>query len=52
MENKQATLELGTKPVGKLLVHWLTKEHIIRTKILPYFGKLKISEISTKEIIT
>ena len=31
---------------------WLTKEHIIRTKILPYFGKLKISEIFTKEIIT
>ena len=31
---------------------WLTKEHIIRTKILPYFGKLKISEISTKEVIT
>ena len=31
---------------------WLTKEHIIRTKILPYFGKLKINEISTKEIIT
>ena len=30
---------------------WLTKEHIIRTKILPYFEKLKISEISTKEII-
>ena len=30
---------------------WLTKEHIIRTKILPYFGKLKISEISTKDII-
>ena len=30
---------------------WLTKEHIIRPKILPYFGKLKISEISTKEII-
>ena len=28
------------------------KEHIIRTKILPFFGKLKISEISTKEIIT
>ena len=28
-----------------------TKEHIIRTKILPYFGKLKISEISTKEVI-
>ena len=31
---------------------WLTKEHIISTKILPFFGKLKISEISTKEIIT
>ena len=31
---------------------WLTKEHIIRTKLLPHFGKLKISEISTKEIIT
>ena len=31
---------------------WLTKEHIIRTKILPFFGKLKISGISTKEIIT
>ena len=30
---------------------WLTKEHIILTKILPYFGKLKISEISTKEVI-
>lgn len=30
---------------------WLTKENIIRTKILPYFGKLKISEISTKEVI-
>ena len=30
---------------------WLTKEHIIRTKILLYFGKLKISEISTKEVI-
>ena len=29
---------------------WLTKEHIIRTKILPYFGKLKISEISTKRL--
>ena len=30
---------------------WLTKEHIIKTKILPYFGKLKISEITTKEVI-
>ena len=30
---------------------WETKEHIIRTKLTPYFGKLKISEISTKEVI-
>ena len=30
---------------------WLTKEHIIKTKILPYFGKLRISEITTKEVI-
>ncbi len=30
---------------------WLTKENIIKTKILPYFGKLKISEISTKDVI-
>ncbi len=30
---------------------WLTKEHIIRTKILPYFGKLKISEISTRRLL-
>ena len=30
---------------------WLTKENIINTKILPYFGKRKISEISTKDVI-
>ena len=30
---------------------WRTKEHIIKTKLLPYFGKLKISEITTKEVI-
>lgn len=30
---------------------WQTKEHIIRTKILPYFGKRKISEITTKDVI-
>ena len=30
---------------------WLTKERIIRTKILLYFGKMKISGIGTKEII-
>lgn len=30
---------------------WHTKDHIIRTKILPYFGKRKINEIQPKDII-
>ena len=30
---------------------WLTKVNIIDRKILPYFGKRKISEIQTKEVI-
>lgn len=30
---------------------WQTKEHIIQTKILPYFGKRKINEITTKDVI-
>ena len=30
---------------------WQTKEHIIRTKILPYFGKRKISEIQPRDVI-
>ncbi len=30
---------------------WLTKEHIIKTKILPYFGSRVISEITTKDVI-
>ena len=30
---------------------WHTKEHIFRTKILPYFGKRKICEIQPKDII-
>ena len=29
----------------------LTKEHIIKTKILPYFGKRKISDIAAKDVI-
>ena len=50
----EAFTELYIKDVKNRLKEntWLTKEHIIRTKILPFFGKLKISEISTKEIIT
>ena len=31
---------------------WQTKEHIIRTKILPYFGKRKISEIQPRDVIS
>lgn len=30
---------------------WQTKEHIIRTKFLPYFGKRKMSEIHPRDII-
>lgn len=30
---------------------WLSKEHIVRTKILPYFGDRIISEITNKDII-
>ena len=30
---------------------WHTKDHIIRTKILPYFAKRKICEIQPKDII-
>ncbi len=30
---------------------WNTKDHIIRTKILPYFGKRKICDILPKDII-
>ena len=29
-----------------------TKEHIIRTKLIPYFGKLKMSNITAQQIIT
>ncbi len=31
---------------------WATKDHIIRTKLLPYFGKLKMSNITAQQIIT
>lgn len=30
---------------------WITKENIIRTKILPYLGKRKLSEINAKNIV-
>ncbi len=31
---------------------WAKKEHIIRSKLLPYFGKLKMSNITAQQIIT
>ena len=31
---------------------WATKGHIIRTKLLPYFGKLKMCNITAQQIIT
>ena len=31
---------------------WAPKEHIIRTKLIPYFGKLKMSNITAQQIIT
>ena len=30
---------------------WLTKENIVETKIMPYFGKRSLSEISNKDIM-
>lgn len=30
---------------------WLTKEHIIKTKLLPYFGSRRINEIQAKDVI-
>lgn len=30
---------------------WATKEHIIRTKLLPFFGKLRMNQITPQQII-
>lgn len=30
---------------------WLTKEHIVRTKILPYFSEMKMNEISPADVM-
>lgn len=42
--------EKDTKPKLKENT-WHTKEHIIRTKLLPYFGKRKMCDIHSKEIL-
>ena len=49
----EAFLELYERDMRPRLKEntWLSKEHMIRTKLLPYFGKRMISEIDTKDII-
>lgn len=49
----EAFVELYTKDKKPRLKEntWLTKDNIIRQKLLPYFGKRKISEITTKDVI-
>lgn len=42
--------EQDLKPRLKLNT-WLSKEHIVRTKILPYFGDKKLSEITARDVI-
>ena len=42
--------EKDMKPKLKLNT-WLTKESIIQKKILPYFGKRKLSEITAKDVM-
>lgn len=48
----EAFTELYIKDIkGRLKENtWLTKEHIIKTKILPYFQNRKISEITSKDV--
>ena len=45
-----ALYERDIKPKLKLNT-WLTKESIIKKKILPYFAKRKLSEITAKDIM-
>ena len=49
----EAFVELYEKDMRPRLKEntWSSKEHIIRTKLLPYFGKRKLCEISNKDII-
>ena len=49
-ESFVALYEKDIKPKLKLNT-WLTKESIIQKKILPYFKKRKLSEITAKDII-
>ena len=49
-ESFVALYEKDVKPKLKLNT-WLSKEHIIRTKILPFFKKRKLSEITARDVI-
>lgn len=49
-ESFVALYEKDIKPKLKLNT-WLTKESIIKKKILPYFANRKLSEITAKDII-
>ena len=46
-------VELYTKDIKPRLKEntWLTKESIIQKKILPYFGKRKLCDITAKDVI-
>jgi len=51
--NFAAFVELYIKDMKPRLKEntWLTKKHIIETKILPYFEKKNVNEITTKDVI-
>ena len=49
-ESFVALYEKDVKPKLKLNT-WLSKEHIIRKKILPYFKNRKLSEITARDVI-
>ena len=50
----EAFTELYTKDMKPRLKEntWATKDHIIRTKLLPYFSRLKMCNITAQQIIT
>ena len=52
--NFESFVELYTEDMKTRLKEntWATKEHITRTKLLPYFGKLKMCNITAQQIIT
>lgn len=50
-EDFAKTYEADIKPKIKEYT-WITKEHIIRTKLLPYFKEKKMVDIKPRDIIT